>query len=121
MSTSPVVDLICRHGSQKFQDKSITVEPGKPISLARCAKDGDKVYNGLFCAPVVSRSHAEVHYENGKFFLNDLGSVNGLDFNDSQFSERCDVDGSFFNSDAILIIFWKGLIVIVAIIFLDHR
>ena len=32
-----------------------------------------------------------------------------VDFNDGQFSERCDVDGSFFNSDAIPIIFWKGL------------
>ena len=33
----------------------------------------------------------------------------GLDFDDGQFSERCDVDGSFFNSDAIPIIFWKSL------------
>ena len=32
-----------------------------------------------------------------------------IDFNDGQFSEQCDVDGSFFNSDAILIIFWKDL------------
>ena len=31
------------------------------------------------------------------------------DFNNGQFSERCDVDGSFFNSNAIPIIFWKGL------------
>ena len=30
-----------------------------------------------------------------------------LDLGDGQFSERCDVDGSFFNSDAIPIIFWK--------------
>ena len=28
-----------------------------------------------------------------------------IDPSDGQFSERCDVDGSFFNSDAILIIF----------------
>ena len=32
-----------------------------------------------------------------------------LDLGDGQFSERCDVDGSFFNSDAIPIIFWKSL------------
>ena len=32
-----------------------------------------------------------------------------VDFNDGQFSERCDVDGSFFNSDAIPIIFCKDL------------
>ena len=44
-----------------------------------------------------------------------------LDLNDGQFSERCDVDGSFFNSDAIPIIFEKLNIAIVAIIFLDHR
>ena len=31
-----------------------------------------------------------------------------IDFNDGQFSERCDVDGSFFNSDAIPIIFGKA-------------
>ena len=30
-----------------------------------------------------------------------------LDLSDGQFSERCDVDGSFFNSDAIPIIFGK--------------
>ena len=32
-----------------------------------------------------------------------------LDLGDGQFSERRDVDGSFFNSDAILIIFGKSL------------
>ena len=32
-----------------------------------------------------------------------------IDFGDGQFSERCDVDGSFFNSDAIPNFFWKGL------------
>ena len=32
-----------------------------------------------------------------------------VDLGDGQFSERCDVDGSFFNSDAIPIIFWKSL------------
>ena len=32
-----------------------------------------------------------------------------LDLNDGQFSEWCDVDGSFFNSDAIPIIFGKSL------------
>ena len=31
-----------------------------------------------------------------------------LDLGDGQFSERCDVDGSFFNSDAIPIIFGKA-------------
>ena len=31
-----------------------------------------------------------------------------LDLSDGQFSERCDVDGSFFNSDAIPIIFGKA-------------
>ena len=32
-----------------------------------------------------------------------------IDLGDGQFSERCDVEGSFFNSNAILIIFWKSL------------
>ena len=32
-----------------------------------------------------------------------------LDLGDGQFSEWCDVDGSFFNSDAIPIIFGKSL------------
>ena len=48
-----------------------------------------------------------------------------LDLKDGQISEWCEVDGSFFNSDAIPIIFGKFLeklnITIVAIIFLDHR
>ena len=34
--------------------------------------------------------------------------VTDLDLSDGQFSERCDVDGSFFNSDAIPIIFGKA-------------
>ena len=34
---------------------------------------------------------------------------NMLDLNDGQFSERCDGDGSFFNSNAIPIIFGKSL------------
>ena len=32
-----------------------------------------------------------------------------LDLNDGQFSEWCNVDGSFFNSNAIPIIFGKSL------------
>ena len=44
-----------------------------------------------------------------------------IDLGDGQFSERCDVDGSFFNSDAIPIIFWEKLnIAIIALIFLYH-
>ena len=36
-------------------------------------------------------------------------NYNVIDLGDGQFSERCDVDGSFFNSDAIPIIFGKSL------------
>ena len=32
-------------------------------------------------------------------------AAQGVDLGDGQFSERCDVDGSFFNSDAIPIFF----------------
>jgi len=35
--------------------------------------------------------------------------IKAIDLGDGQFSERCDVDGSFFNSDAIPIIFGKSL------------
>ena len=39
----------------------------------------------------------------------DYASVQaGIDLSDGQFSERCDVNGSFFNSDAIPIIFGKA-------------
>ena len=37
-----------------------------------------------------------------------INAVLDVDLGDGQFSERCDVDGSFFNSDAILIIFGKA-------------
>ena len=51
-----------------------------------------------------------------------LCSETRIDFGDGQFSERCDVDGSFFNSDVIPITFFERLnIAIVAIIFIDHR
>ena len=47
----------------------------------------------------------------GRLFSKVFHDVKGspVDFNDGQFSERCNVDGSFFNSDAIPIIFWKDL------------
>ena len=93
MFSPPVVDLICRYGSQKFEDKSIPVEIGKPISLARCAEGDDKVSNGLFCAAVVSRIHAEVNYENGKFFMNDMGSVNGSFVNSHRLSKSGEKSG----------------------------
>ena len=35
-------------------------------------------------------------------------AVSVVDLGDGQYSERCDVDGSFFNSDAITIIFGKA-------------
>ena len=37
-----------------------------------------------------------------------ISTGRSLNLGDGQFSERCDVDGSFFNSDAILIIFGKA-------------
>ena len=40
---------------------------------------------------------------------------------DGQFSERCDVDGSFFNSDAMPINLEKLNIAIIAVIILDHQ
>ena len=43
---------------------------------------------------------------NVDFYLVMIWSV--IDLNDGQFSERCDVNGSFFNSDAIPIIFGKA-------------
>ena len=42
-------------------------------------------------------------------FLESIKGQYVVDLGDGQFSERCDVDGSFFNSDAIPIIFWKDL------------
>ena len=36
------------------------------------------------------------------------GDLVALDLSDGQFSERCDVDGLFFNSDAIPILFGKA-------------
>ncbi|KAL7410875.1 hypothetical protein BDY24DRAFT_343516, partial [Mrakia frigida] len=33
--------------------------------------------NGYFDGKVLSRSHAEVWFEDGKFLIRDLGSVNG--------------------------------------------
>ena len=48
-------------------------------------------------------------------------NISGLDLSDGQFSERCDVDASFFNSDAYRLFLEKLNIAIVAIIFLDHR
>ena len=57
----------------------------------------------------VSGPHLNVHVSIDKQTTRMYGDWGcGLDFNDGQFSEQCDVDGSFFNSDAILIIFGKA-------------
>ena len=43
-----------------------------------------------------------------KDYLKKIGAY-GIDLGDGQFSERCDVDGSFANNDAIPIIFGRSL------------
>ncbi|XP_055999766.1 sarcolemmal membrane-associated protein-like isoform X5 [Ostrea edulis] len=82
---SSVVILACQPNSHPFQERHISLlEPvkiGRSVARARPASN-----NGIFDCKVLSRNHAVVWYENGKFYLKDTKSSNGTFINNQRLS-----------------------------------
>ncbi|XP_017770427.1 PREDICTED: sarcolemmal membrane-associated protein isoform X2 [Nicrophorus vespilloides] len=77
--------LICRENSHPFQDRTLSLE--EPIKIGRSvARARSTPTNAIFDCKVLSRHHALLWYENGKFFLQDTKSSNGTFVNNNKLS-----------------------------------
>ncbi|XP_067685234.1 sarcolemmal membrane-associated protein-like isoform X9 [Haliotis asinina] len=80
---SALAILSCRPNSHPFQERHISlheaVKIGRSVARARPAAN-----NGIFDCKVLSRHHALLFYENGKFYLQDTKSSNGTFINNQR-------------------------------------
>jgi len=82
----PRASLICRPNSHPFQDRMLgldqSVKVGRSVARARPVNT-----NAIFDCKVLSRNHALLWYENGKFYLQDTKSSNGTFVNNQRLSK----------------------------------
>jgi len=82
----PRASLICRPNSHPFQDRMLgldqSVKVGRSVARARPLNT-----NAIFDCKVLSRNHALLWYENGKFYLQDTKSSNGTFVNNQRLSK----------------------------------
>lgn len=92
--TSPVVNgnkvakaiLICHPNSHSFLDRTLVLD--KPIKIGRSVgHNKTSVNNGIFDCKVLSRNHAVLWFEDGKFLLRDTRSSNGTFVNTERLSK----------------------------------
>ncbi|XP_046354352.1 sarcolemmal membrane-associated protein-like isoform X21 [Haliotis rufescens] len=80
---SALAILSCRPNSHPFQERHISlheaIKIGRSVARARPAAN-----NGIFDCKVLSRHHALLFYENGKFYLQDTKSSNGTFINNQR-------------------------------------
>ncbi|CAG0892766.1 unnamed protein product [Darwinula stevensoni] len=78
--------LICRPNSHPFEERTVRLDQPVKIgrSVARCRPSHD---NAIFDCKVLSRNHALLWYEKGKFFLQDTKSSNGTFVNNQRLSK----------------------------------
>ncbi|KAJ8968643.1 hypothetical protein NQ314_002203 [Rhamnusium bicolor] len=77
--------LICRPNSHHFQDRTLTLD--QPVKVGRSvARAKPTTTNAIFDCKVLSRHHALLWYENGKFYLQDTKSSNGTFVNNNRLS-----------------------------------
>ncbi|CAG0915157.1 unnamed protein product [Notodromas monacha] len=78
--------LICRPNSHPFSERTLlldqSVKIGRSVAKARAASN-----NAIFDCKVLSRNHALMWYENGKFYLKDVKSSNGTFVNNQRLSK----------------------------------
>ncbi|PNF42565.1 hypothetical protein B7P43_G05430 [Cryptotermes secundus] len=78
--------LICRPNSHPFQERSLTLD--QPVKIGRSvARARATPNNAIFDCKVLSRNHALLWYENGKFYLQDTKSSNGTFVNNQRLSK----------------------------------
>ncbi|XP_015592287.1 sarcolemmal membrane-associated protein [Cephus cinctus] len=77
--------LICRDNSHPFQERTLILDQpvkiGRSVARARAAQD-----NAIFDCKVLSRNHALLWYNAGKFYLKDTKSSNGTFVNNQRLS-----------------------------------
>ncbi|XP_055883774.1 sarcolemmal membrane-associated protein-like isoform X3 [Biomphalaria glabrata] len=80
---SALAILSCRPNSHPFQERQISlheaVKIGRSVARARPSSN-----NGIFDCKVLSRHHAMLWYETGKFYLQDTKSSNGTFINNQR-------------------------------------
>ncbi|CRL06696.1 CLUMA_CG019598, isoform A [Clunio marinus] len=98
-SLSPTLvkaQLICRPNSHPFPSRTLLLEPKKPMKIGRAiARTKASDNNAIFDCKVLSRNHAELWYDDGKFFLKDTGSSNGTFINNTRLSQTCQTSEPF--------------------------
>lgn len=82
----PKAVLVCRPNSHPFQDRTLmldqAVKVGRSVARARPSPT-----NAIFDCKVLSRNHALLWYEQGKFYLQDTKSSNGTFVNNQRLSK----------------------------------
>lgn len=77
--------LLCRDNSHVFQDRTLNLDQpvkiGRSVARTRAAAD-----NAIFDCKVLSRNHALLSYNAGKFYLQDTRSSNGTFVNNQRLS-----------------------------------
>lgn len=85
-SGAPRASLLCRPNSHPFQDRMLSLD--QPVKVGRSVARARPVQtNAIFDCKVLSRNHALLWYENGKFYLQDTKSSNGTFVNNQRLSK----------------------------------
>jgi len=85
-SGAPRASLLCRPNSHPFQDRLLGLD--QPVKVGRSvARARPTQTNAIFDCKVLSRNHALLWYENGKFYLQDTKSSNGTFVNNQRLSK----------------------------------
>lgn len=82
----PRAILTCRPNSHPFPERVLSLDQPAKVgrSVARCRQAPN---NAIFDCKVLSRNHALLWYENGKFYLQDTKSSNGTFVNNQRLSK----------------------------------
>ncbi|XP_014208750.1 uncharacterized protein MAL8P1.12 [Copidosoma floridanum] len=86
--------LICHDNSYPFQERTLSLEQpikiGRSVARARAAND-----NAIFDCKVLSRNHALLWHDSGKFYLKDTKSSNGTFVNNKRLSPSGEESSAF--------------------------
>ncbi|KAK3918615.1 Sarcolemmal membrane-associated protein [Frankliniella fusca] len=78
--------LTCRFNSHPFQERSLILD--QPVKIGRSvARAKPAANNAIFDCKVLSRNHALLWYDTGKFYLQDTKSSNGTFVNNHRLSK----------------------------------
>nr|CAI5857294.1 unnamed protein product [Callosobruchus analis] len=91
--------LVSHFNSHPFQERLLTLD--QPVKVGRSvARAKPTANNAIFDCKVLSRNHAVLWFENGKFFLQDTKSSNGTFVNNEKLSAETD-SHQLFSGDVV--------------------